>query len=142
VFPAALFRTQLWDENIFFGVEDAELCLRAVHDGFVIDQLPGLTVQDLLPGGGVLQGEEMTGGSGLSRYQMHCEAARLYVGVKRYKIIAPDRAKLIAFVALYFGHLSLYLLRRRALRALPRIVGLSNVERLWRVGAPSQSRAS
>jgi glycosyltransferase involved in cell wall biosynthesis len=140
VFPASLFRVQRWDENIFFGSEDAELCLRAVHDGYVIDHLPGLTVQDTRPGDGVLHDTTATPTQGLTRYQMHCEAARLYIGVKRYKNIAPDKAKLLAFVAVYFGHLLVFLTRRRALHLLPRIVGLSNVGKLLS-GAPSQTSA-
>lgn len=127
VFPLALFERNGWDENIFFGIEDAELSLRALKNGYSIDLLPALRTRDTLPGGGVI--ECTPGRYGMSRYQLYCEAARLYVGVKRYRVIDPSLPKYLAFVTLYFTHLTVYLAKRRALSSLLPIVRLSNV---WR----------
>lgn len=137
VFPLALFREEEWDENIFFGVEDAELSLRALRRGYAIQLAPGLRVRDTMPSGGVLHSPDPRGG--LTRYQQHCEAARLYVGVKRYRTIAPDALKLTAFVTWYFVHLCLYLTRRKSLRSLLPIIRSSN---FTRVMTPSKNISS
>lgn len=128
VFPLALFRTEGWDENIFFGVEDAELSLRALKRGYSIELVPALRARDTLPGAGVIDSAPQ-GARQLSRYQVHCEAARLYVGVKRYRVIDPSLVKYVAFMTLYFVHLTLYLTRHGALASLLPIVRLSNVRR-------------
>lgn len=129
VFPLALFEASGWDENIFFGTEDAELALRALRLGYTIELEPALRSRDTMPGGGVLKGDDEAGG--LTRYQLSCEAARLYIGVKRYWIIEPSALRCAAFLAIYFAHLTLFLVRRRALSQLGSIIRLSKV---WRVG--------
>jgi hypothetical protein len=129
VFPLALFTHDLWDENIFFGTEDAELSLRALRRGYRIDLEPALCSRDTMPGGGVLNGAGAV--DGLTRYQLNCEAARLYIGVKRYRLIEPSLSRCAAFLLIYFGHLTLYLARRRALSQLVPIVRISKV---WRAG--------
>jgi Glycosyl transferase family 2 len=128
VFPLALFSKEGWDENIFFGVEDAELSLRALKRGYSIYLVPALRARDTLPGAGVIDSAPQ-GARQLSRYQLHCEAARLYVGAKRYRVIDPSPVKYVAFMTLYFVHLTLYLARRGALASLLPIVRLSNVRR-------------
>lgn len=127
VFPLALFERNGWDENIFFGIEDAELSLRALKNGYSIELLPTLRTRDTLPGGGVIECAPRR--YGMSRYQLYCEAARLYVGVKRYRVIDPSLPKYLVFITLYFVHLTLYLAKRRALSSLLPIVRLSNVRR-------------
>jgi hypothetical protein len=129
VFPLVFFTHDTWDENIFFGTEDAELCLRALQRGYAIELEPGLRSRDTMPGSGVLTGARAV--PGLTRYQLSCEAARLYIGVKRYRVIEPSIVRCAAFLFVYFGHLTLYLARRRALSQLVPIVRISNV---WRVG--------
>jgi glycosyltransferase involved in cell wall biosynthesis len=130
VFPLELFRHDDWDENIFFGIEDAELSLRALRRGYVIRLMPALRTFDTMPGSGVLHERRAEGG--LTRYEVSCEAARLYIGVKRYRSIQPDAMKLGAFVLVYFAHLSVYLVRRRSLPLLVSIVRLSRVMRAVR----------
>ncbi|MEM5329992.1 glycosyltransferase family A protein [Paraburkholderia sp. JHI2823] len=130
VFPLGLFSGSGWDENIFFGTEDAELALRALHQGYTIELEPALRSRDTMPGDGVLKGDERR--AGLTRYQLSCEAARLYIGVKRYWIIEPSILRCAAFLAVYFGNLTVFLAKRRALSQLGPIVRLSKV---WRVGA-------
>jgi glycosyltransferase involved in cell wall biosynthesis len=128
LFPLALFDTELWDENIFFGTEDAELCLRALSRGYTIELEPGMRSRDTMPGAGVLTGTRTR--AGMTRYQVSCEAARLYVGVKRYSVIEPSALRCAAFLLYYFAHMTVYLARRRALSQLVPIVRISNV---WRV---------
>lgn len=135
VFPLALFAGDGWDENIFFGTEDAELALRALRHGYVIELEPALRSRDTMPGEGVLKGDAALGG--LTRYQISCEAARLYIGVKRYWIIEPSVLRCAAFLAMYFGHLAVFLTRRRALAQIVSIVRLSKV---WRVGLKRHAR--
>ena len=133
VFPVALFDVERWDENIFFGSEDAELCLRATAANFAIVFLPELTSRHLATDAGVLTKQQATGG--LTRYEMCCEAARLYIGAKRYRIIEPNPLKLAAFLFVYFAHMTLYLARKRALGSFGQLVRLSNVRRVW-LGTP------
>ncbi|MBN3757130.1 glycosyltransferase [Paraburkholderia sp. Tr-20389] len=128
VFPLALFSTDSWDENIFFGVEDAELSLRALKKGYSIELVPALRAVDTMPGTGVIDNASR-GARGISVYRQHCEAARLYVGVKRYRVIDPSLVKYVAFITTYFAHLTLYLAKRRALSSLVPIVRMSNVRR-------------
>lgn len=128
VFPISLFKTECWDENIFFGSEDAELCLRATARNYRIIYLPSLTSGHLASNGGVLNQERV---GTLSRYELCCEAARLYIGAKRYRIIEPNAWKLSAFLLIYFLHMTLYLGRRRALGSFGRLIRLSNVRRVW-----------
>lgn len=135
VFPLTLFTHETFDENIFFGTEDAELCLRALQRGYSIEMNPALRVLDTMPGGGVLNATGAT--AGLTRYQLCCEAARLYIGVKRYRVIEPSVIRCAAFVFFYFGHMTLYLARRRALSQLVPIVRTSKV---WRVRAIADVR--
>jgi glycosyltransferase involved in cell wall biosynthesis len=129
VFPLALFAGSGWDENIFFGTEDAELALRALRQGYTIELEPALRSRDTMPGDGVLKGDPAR--VGLTRYQLSCEAARLYIGVKRYWIIEPSIVRCAAFLTVYFCHLTVFLAKRRALSQLGPIVRLSKV---WRVG--------
>ncbi|WP_269814067.1 glycosyltransferase family 2 protein [Paraburkholderia kururiensis] len=132
VFPLALFRTERWDENIYFGSEDAELSLRAMKRGYPIELVPALRSRDTQAGKGVLATPADDAPRALSRYELCCEAARLYIGVKRYRSIDPSVLKLAAFASYWLAHMTVYLARRGALRSLPEIVRRSNVWRAWR----------
>lgn len=140
VFPLALFRTERWDENIYFGSEDAELSLRAVKRGYPIELVPALRSRDTQAGKGVLATPADDAPRALSRYELCCEAARLYIGVKRYRSIEPDALKLAAFASYWLAHMTVYLARRGALRSLPEIVRRSNVWRAWRRSVPACAR--
>lgn len=134
LFPRTLFDVEQWDENIFFGYEDAELCLRALKRGYKICHCPDLRV---IHAGGV--GFKSTlhepGIGSLTKYEISVEAARLYVGIKRYKNLYPNPLKLAVFVILYFVHMTAYLLKRGAIQAWPEIVRLSQIQRLWQPSA-------
>jgi GT2 family glycosyltransferase len=119
VFPLSLFREEQWDENIFFGYEDAELSLRALKRGYRILSMPELRVKDTGGQSGTLI---VRSKSNLTEYELYIEAARLYVGVKRYKYLFPNALKLASFISIYFIHMIFYLLKRRSLQALPEIV--------------------
>jgi GT2 family glycosyltransferase len=128
VFPASFFARQQWDENIFFGFEDALLCLQALQQGYSILHCPELKVRDTRSGKSTLG----KGGFGrITQYQIYIEAARLYIGIKRYREIEPDRLKLIFFLIIYFLHMNLYLSRKQALRAWPNILRLSRITKLF-----------
>jgi len=128
VFPHAFFYDEQWDENIFFGYEDAELCLRALKRGFRIVYVPELQVRDI----GVKSTLSSPSIGNLTDYEIYIEAARLYVGIKRYKNLFPHLPKLMLFVSVYFIHMTLYLLKRHSLKGLPEIVKRSRIERLWK----------
>jgi GT2 family glycosyltransferase len=128
VYPISFFDRHLWDERIYFGLEDAELSLRAVNDGFDILHVPAMVLTDAAYGKSTLL--EETGK--VSAYAFTGEAARLYVGVKRYKDIETNYAKLALFVPLFFGQLTWSLAKRRALHRMPELVRLSNVTSLLR----------
>jgi GT2 family glycosyltransferase len=128
VYPSAFFDRHLWDERIYFGLEDAELSLRAVKDGFDIVHAPTMVLTDAAYSQSTLLDDPGT----VSAYAFTGEAARLYVGVKRYKYIETNYAKLALFVPLFFGQLTWSLAKRRALHRMPELVRLSNVTSLLR----------
>jgi GT2 family glycosyltransferase len=141
VFPRSLLEIEQWDEEIFFGYEDAELCLRALKRGYQIVQCPELRVIDTCAGASTLN---ETGQTRLTNYEIYIEAARLYVGIKRYKNIFPNRLKLIAFVSLYGVHMTAYLLKRRSIGVWASILRYSHIAKLWNASntiLPTQSRA-
>jgi GT2 family glycosyltransferase len=127
IFPRTFFEQEQWDEDIFFGYEDAELCLRAIKRGYKIISAPQLRVTN----GGDLQGSLITPAIGnLTDYEIYVEAARLYVGIKRYKHLFPNLLKLALFVIIYFAHMTIYLIRKKSLNAFPEIIRRSHIDRL------------
>jgi GT2 family glycosyltransferase len=134
IFPSSLFRKVAWDENIFFGYEDAELCLRAKKNGFIIVTLSSLKSLDMAYGNGTLAEEGEASKS--SDYQIYIEAARLYVGIKRYKHIYFSPVLLIVFLGLYFPHIILFLIKRGELDKLSRIIKIAKIDRLFNNNIP------
>jgi GT2 family glycosyltransferase len=132
VFPHRFLKTHRFDENIFFGYEDAELCLRALKAGYAIQLAPELRTRDTGTARSTLAERTEAGQPTFDRYESLVESARLYVGTKRYLVLFPNPLKAIAFQALYFLHLPIYLARRRALGKLPEIVRAAHLERLLR----------
>lgn len=128
VFPLSFFDQEQWDENIFFGYEDAELCLRALKRGYQILHCAEMRVTNTNAKNSTLAVASI---GSLTKYEIYIEAARLYVGIKRYKDVFPDQFKLIGFVSFYFLHMTTFLLKRGSLQALPEIVRYSHIQRLW-----------
>lgn len=127
LFPRALFEKELWDENIFFGYEDAELCLRALKRGYRIMHSPELKVLVLDSHSTI----DWAGIGSLNNYEIYIEAARLYVGIKRYKDLFPNPFKLLVFLSFYFMHMTIFLFKRGAIAAWPEIIRRSHIRRLW-----------
>jgi glycosyltransferase involved in cell wall biosynthesis len=125
VYPRALFWDHLWDEEIYFGYEDADLSLRAIKDGYELLFVEQMVVTD----GGWRQSTLHDGGK-LDAYTFSGEAARLYVGVKRFGTIERDYGKLALFLGLYFGQVSRLLTRHQSMGRLPELVRLSHVSSL------------
>ena len=123
VFPAAFFKTERWDEKIFFGYEDALLCLQAIKQGYSIFHCPELKVVDTRSGKSTLN---IDGIGKLTKYDIYIEAARLYVGIQRYKNLFPNPFKLTTFLAIYFMHMTIYLWRKKAITVWPNIVKYSH----------------
>ncbi|MGH2414400.1 MAG: glycosyltransferase family 2 protein, partial [Microcystaceae cyanobacterium] len=121
------FEDEQWDENIFFGYEDAELCLRALMRGYRILYCPELKVLNTAFDKGTLNTDRS---GSLTDYDIYVEAARLYVGIKRYKYISPNPLKLFAFLVIYFSHMTLYLCRKGALNEWSAILQRSRVQKL------------
>lgn len=128
IFPRVLFEQEQWDENIFFGYEDAELCLRAVQQGYKIVHCPDLKVTHM---GADSSSSLAEATDNITNYEISVEAARLYVGIKRYKYLCPNPFKLLAFVVLYVVHMTAYLLKRGAINVWPEILRRSHIQRLW-----------
>ncbi len=137
LFPRQFFSQEQWDEDIFFGYEDAELCLRAIKYGYKILSCPELKVNEKSTDS-VL---DAPGIGRVSNYELHIEAARLYIGIKRYKNLFPNPVKLVAFLTIYFVHLSGYLLKRGAIQAWPEIIRRSRIHLLWEQKEISESEA-
>lgn len=127
VFPRSFFEQEQWDENIFFGYEDAELCLRALKRGYRILHCPELKVLNTAFKKGTLVVPSV---GSLTDYNIHIDAARLYVGIKRYKDLFPNPFKLVAFLAIYFIHMNIYLSSKHALLAWPQIIQRSHIQQL------------
>ncbi len=127
VFPRKFFEEEQWDENIFFGYEDAELCLRALKHGYKILYCPELKVFNMAFKKGTLQTNSL---GNWTNYDIYIEAARLYVGIKRYQYIFPNFFKLISFLLVYFSHMTIYLWRNNALNAWPAIIQHSRIQKL------------
>lgn len=137
LFPRQFFSQEQWDEDIFFGYEDAELCLRAIKHGYKIVSCPELQVNEKSTDSVLNE----PGIGGVSNYELHIEAARLYIGIKRYKNLFPNPIKLLAFLVIYFVHMSGYLLKRGAIQAWPEIIRRSRIHLLWEQKEIPQSEA-
>lgn len=130
VFPTLFLSKEQWDENIFFGYEDAELCLRAIKLNYQILYCPDLKVLDMGSYKGTLASEHS---GSITEYEIYVESARLYVGVKRFKALFPNPFKLIAFISIYFTHMTFYLLKRHSLNAMPKIIRRSQIQKIWQL---------
>jgi GT2 family glycosyltransferase len=129
LFPRSFFEQEQWDENIFFGYEDAELCLRALKRGYKILHCPELrVVHASIDGQSSLVISDI---GSLTNYEISIEAARLYVGIKRYKVLFPNYLKLISFCCVYFLHMTAYLLKRSSLQAWAEIIRRSQIKKLF-----------
>jgi GT2 family glycosyltransferase len=128
IFPRSFFLEEQWDEKIFFGYEDAELCLRVKKRGYDIVYCPNLRVLHSSYGESTLSIPSI---GQMTDYDLYIEAARLYIGVKRYKSIFPNFFKLFLFIFIYFPHMTIYLIRKRSLSALPMILERSNFGDAW-----------
>ena len=137
VFPTTFFKTQKWDEKIFFGYEDALLCLQAIKQGYSILHCRELKVADTRSGKSTLN---VDGIGKLTKYDIYIEAARLYVGIKRYKDIFPNPLKLAIFLLIYFIHMNIYLLRHKSITAWSEIIRNSHFKDFYYLNfiAPSK----
>ena len=135
IFPRRFFKDEQWDENIFFGYEDGELCLRAIKHGYEIQLVPSLKVYNSCFDQSTLLVPSV---AKLTDYQIYPEAARLYVGVKRYKYLSPNFAKLYLFILVYIAHILIFLSKKQSLKALPVILERSKVRDIWNA-APASS---
>lgn len=127
VFPRSFFNQEQWEEDIFFGQGDAILCLRALRRGYRIIYCPELKVTSHRLGTPTLRDKWV---GDLTNYDIHQEAARLNIGIKRYKYLFPNSLKLTGFLIVYFSHMTIYLLKKRALKAWPLIIQRSQIRQL------------
>ena len=127
VFPAAFFKVERWDEKIYFGYEDALLCLQAIKQGYSILHCSELKVVDTRSGQSTLKKDSF---GEITRYEIYIEAARLYVGIKRYRSIYPNPFKLASFLLIYFLHMNIYLLRKKAFSSWLEIIKYSHCQDL------------
>jgi GT2 family glycosyltransferase len=128
IYPASFFDAHRWDELIFFGYEDAELSLRALRDGYTIEHCPTMLMTDA----GRQRSSMLAGDDAFDSYNFFGEAARLYVGVKRFLHIDRSLVRLAVFVPMFFAQVTWSLAKRRSLRRLPELIRRSNVTKLLR----------
>lgn len=128
LFPRAFLDKERWDEQIFLGQEDIELSLRALSQGYKIVYHSDMKVFDLC----LKQNKGVTTFKvgPLNQYEIYVAASRLYVGIKRYKHLFPNAFKLILFQVIFYSHMTIYLLRRRALSSWPAILKESKIRTL------------
>ena len=103
IYPADFFRNACWNENIFFGYEDAELAMQAERLKFEIVDFPEFRVFDSMINASAL------GGSAIS----HIASAMIFVGLRRdlYYKKRPDLA-IIFFIYQILLALRIMLKRR------------------------------
>ncbi len=128
LFPRCFFEQEQWDENIFFGYEDAELCLRALKQGYKI--LHCSELQATYMGAENLSSLNEPEIGTMTKYEIAVQAARLYVGIKHYKSLFPSPLKLLAFISIYVIHMTTYLSKRKSLSAWFEILQRSNINHL------------
>jgi GT2 family glycosyltransferase len=123
-YPAAFFSEERWDENIYFGYEDAELSMRALERGYRFQLCLNLKALNLGAG------QSSFGSPVIDRVCVH--AARLYVGTKRYLYIRRSLPRFILFAVAFAVHLTAHLIRTRSIDKLPLVVRLANLQALLR----------
>lgn len=103
IYPADFFRNACWNENIYFGYEDAELAMQAERLKFEIVDFPEFRVFDSMINASAL------GGSAIS----HIASAMIFVGLRRdlYYKKRPDLA-IIFFIYQILLALRIMLKRR------------------------------
>lgn len=127
IFPKSFLDLEKWDENIFLGQEDIELSLRALKNGYQIIYCPEMKVFDTCFNRTAVPSAK---DGALKQYEIYVAASRLYVGIKRYKHIFPNRLRLIAFLTAYALSTTRYLIRRHSLNSWEEIMQESNISKL------------
>lgn len=125
VYPIEAFRRTRWNENIFYGLEDAELAFQVKASGFAFEARADLFVRDL--GRGASSLNDRGGGRVLLAY---VSAARMHVGLKRY-LVYRRRPEL---AVLFFVYANLAIARESArLRSLSYFFEVYSKANLYRV---------
>ena len=101
--------------------------MRALKRGYRILYCPELKVLNTRFRTGTLR-ENLVGE--LTNYDIHQQAARLHIGIKRYKEIYPNFLNLSALLLIYFAHMTLFLYRKQALKAWPYLIERSDIKKL------------
>jgi GT2 family glycosyltransferase len=105
VYPSTFFRIARFNEDIYFGYEDADLSFQAKKYGFRFVDCDDLRVEDHAAGHGVLN----IGQSGKpSEASLWLASAKMHVGLKRY-IFYSVRPDLLLF---FFFYINIYLVKQ------------------------------
>ncbi len=113
LFPRAAFAEASFDETIFYGYEDMDLCARLLSLGYTIRLEPALVNTHLPPTRNAAVDKE--------RFRMR-ERARFYTSVKRYLLWERKPAKLLAYIVVAPLHRALHAIKTGKWFDLPHAV--------------------
>lgn len=130
VYPAAFFECALWNEDIYFGYEDADLAFQARRNGFSFIYARDIVIADEEAGVSTLNQQ------GINETERWIWAARIHVGLKRYVYYRPNAALAVLFGLYALAKLSLHAIRQRDIALIPDIMRRAKLNRLrsspWR----------
>jgi GT2 family glycosyltransferase len=132
VYPVDFFEHALWNEDIYFGYEDADLSLQAKKNGFTFIYDHTIVVADEEAGVSTLNQQ------GSNETERWIWAARIHVGLKRYVYYRPNIALAVLFGLYVLAKLSVHAIKRRDIGLIPDVISRSKLSRLrsspWRPG--------
>jgi GT2 family glycosyltransferase len=102
--PRSAFAKVTFDETIFYGYEDMDVCTQLRAQGYVIRFNDGIVNTHAPPRHSVTANRE--------RYSL-AERARFYTSVKRYLLWERNWPKLLAFIVFAPGHRALHAIKTR-----------------------------
>ncbi|WP_215842240.1 hypothetical protein HHS34_003985 [Acidithiobacillus montserratensis] len=127
VFPVCLFSKINFDENIYFGYEDADFCNRAISLGYELSCVSSMLAINKLPGQSSLAEDDEKHRS----LDLQIEAARLYVTFKKYFCIERRSLKSVFFLIIFSFHLMAHMVKIR--KSPVRILLVFQKSKIWRV---------
>ncbi len=114
LFPRRAFQEALFDEAIFYGYDEVDICAALLSRGYSIRHDPALVNTHLPP--------LRTATVDKRRFVM-AERARFYTSVKRYMLWERDLPKLLAYIVAAPAHRALHAARTGKWYDLPHAVG-------------------
>lgn len=106
IFPVALFKDLVFDEQLIYGYDEVDIASRAISLGYEIILMKE-AINNHFP-------------SAINRdyYSSFKEASRIYVTFKRYRIFEKKKAKSILFIVVSIIHLLFHELKKHQIKGI------------------------